>query len=187
MSDLPHAAERPSAGLNLSSLESAIRGGQSGQALVPGDPDASLVYSKVAKGEMPLGNPLPAEDREAFRRWIGKGAPWGMVELPTGKKADRNWWSLQPLKAISPPDDATAPEPWRHSPIDRWIFAEMAKKGLQPGPEADRRTLIRRACFDLIGLPPSPEEIDAFVADPNPNAYESLIDTLLASPRYGER
>ena len=182
-----HNTKKPSAGLDLTTRESAIAGGQMGQALVPGDPEASLIYSKVANGQMPFGNPLPPEDRELFRRWVESGAPWGMVSAHTRAKADRNWWSLQPLKVSDAPAREQIPDNWNRSPIDRWVYAGLIEKELSPAPEADRRTLIRRASFDLIGLPPSPEEIEAFVADPNPNAYESLLDRLLASPRYGER
>ena len=182
-----HDAEQRTSGLDLSRREGAIEGGQGGKALVSGDPDASLMYRRVASGEMPLGNPLPNEERETLRRWIQGGAPWKMVFSHERKRADQTWWSLQPLKSTLPPANESVPKAWQKSPIDRWIHAGITEKGLSPAPEADRRTLIRRAFFDLIGLPPSPEEIEAFVSDPNPQAYEALVDRLLASPRYGER
>ena len=182
-----HNVEKPTSGLDLSRRGGAIAGGQSGPALVPGDPEASLMYRKVAAGEMPFGNPLPPQDREIIRRWIEAGASWGMVSSHERKRADGTWWSLQPLKTAQLPASDNIPDDWRRSPIDRWVYAGMARKGLRPAPEADRRTLMRRAYFDLIGLPPSPEELEDFVSDPNPRAYEALIDRLLASPRYGER
>ena len=182
-----HDAEQRTSGLDLSRLEGAIEGGQGGEALVPGDPEASLMYQRVASGEMPLGNPLPNEEREILRRWVEAGAPWKTAFSHERKRADRTWWSLQPLKWTPPASNENAPKAWQQSPIDRWIHAGVIEKGLHHAPEADRQTLIRRAFFDLIGLPPSPEEIEAFASDPNPDAYEALIDGLLVSPRYGER
>ena len=101
-------------------------------------------------------------------------------------KADQDWWSLRPLAAVEPPS-AGIPAEWRGNPIDRFIYARLAAAGLKPNPPADRRTLIRRVSYDLTGLPPTPEETAAFVSDDPPNAYEQLVDRLLASPRYGEQ
>ena len=119
--------------------------------------------------------------------WIAEGAPWpeGVV-VKERSKADRNWWSLRPLSASEPPADGI-PSEWTANPIDRFIYAKLAAAGLQPNPPADRRTLIRRVTYDLTGLPPTPEEIDAFVGDQSADAYEKLVDRLLASPRYGEQ
>ena len=101
-------------------------------------------------------------------------------------KADRNWWSLRPLSTKEPSAEGIPPA-WSKNPIDRFIYARLTAAGLQPNPPADRRTLIRRVTYDLTGLPPTPEEIEAFVNDPSPTAYEKLVDRLLASPRYGEQ
>ncbi len=185
-----HNAATKSAGLDLSSLASALEGGQRGPALVPGKADASVMFQRIEAGEMPLGNPLPPEERELVRLWIEAGAPWsGKLGRPTEARprANADWWSLQPLSAPEPPAPDGLPEAWAGSPIDRWVYAKLRQEGLDPAPPADRRTLIRRAFFDLVGLPPTPKQIEAFVADRSENAYEKLIDRLLASPHYGER
>ena len=169
-----HGAKSKVAGLDLSTRETALKGGSKGPALKPGTANESLLIARVDKGEMPPTAPLPLEERETLRRWIDAGATWS--EAIAERRAGRDWWSLQPLRAF--------PEP---SSVDHWISAALSAKGLQPSPEADRRTLIRRLTFDLIGLPPSPEEVDDFLRDGRPDAYERLVDRLLASPHYGER
>src|SRR6185437_7018393 len=93
----------------------------------------------------------------------------------------------RPLAQVSPPRPATLPEGWADNPIDQFVFAKLAEKGLSPSRPADRRTFIRRASYDLLGLPPTPEDVEAFVADPSPDAYERLIDQMLDSPHYGEQ
>ena len=98
-----------------------------------------------------------------------------------------NWWALQPLGKPQVPLPPSITKDWSHSAIDRFIYAKLQEKGLHPSPPADRTTLIRRATFDLLGLPPTPEEVDAFVNDNSPDAYEKLVDRLLNSPQYGER
>ena len=187
-----HNATQKTAGLDFSSRSGALKGGERGPALVPGDAEGSLLYQRVAAGEMPLGNPLPNDERDLLRRWIEAGATW---HADPGKHGERpragpDWWSFQPLRRSALPDaehtDLTWKE-WRKSPIDRWVYHKLRQANLQPSPPADRRTLIRRATFDLLGLPPTPEEVAAFVNDPRPDAYERLIDRLRASPRYGER
>ena len=133
------------------------------------------------------GAPLPSEEVARIRRWIAEGAVWpAHVVVRQTAKADGSWWSLQPLVATDPPQPDGLPEDWQFNPIDRWVYAELSTRQLRPNPPADRRTLIRRATYDLTGLPPSPEEVAAFVDHPEPNAYEQLIDRLLASPQYGE-
>jgi hypothetical protein len=146
------------------------KGGKRGPAIVPGKPDASVLYRLISGGQpaMPkTGEPFTKQQVESIRQWIQQGAPWVETE---------EWWSLQPLK-----------RPTTHNSIDAFVLAKLSEKGLKPSPEADRRTLIRRLTYDLHGLPPAPEEVDAFVADRSPDAYERLVDRLLASPRYGER
>ncbi len=185
-----HNSTAKMSGLDLSTRESALAGGGKGPALVPGDPKASLLYQRVAAGEMPPGDPLPTEAKAALHAWIADGADWtdALANVDERPRADPNWWSLQPLSKARPPQTDEAPESWRRSPIDRFIYAELQKKGLRPAPRADRRVLIRRATFDLLGLPPTPEQVEAFVNDADDEgAYERLIDRLLASPQYGER
>lgn len=180
-----HSATARAGGLVLDSREGALKGGKNGPALVPGNATASALVRLVREGKMPVGNPLPGADRELLARWVNNGAPWtAKLAAAERKRAGLDWWSLQPLRRVEPPlvDGA-----WSRSAIDRFLMAAMAAKGLRPSPVADRRTLIRRATFDLTGLPPTPEEVDAFVKDTSANAYESLVDRLLASPAYGER
>ena len=165
-----HNDDVHSSGLSLSTMARMRKGGKRGPAVVPGKPDESMLYRVISGGQpfMPKeGAPLTDAQVEIIRQWILNGAPWTEAA---------NWWSLQPLA-----------KPVTHHSIDDFILAKLREKGLHPSPEADRRTLIRRLTYDLHGLPPTPEEVDAFLADRSPNAYELLVDRLLASPRYGER
>jgi mono/diheme cytochrome c family protein len=160
--------------------------------VVPGDPAASYLLEVVtgANGEPPAmpkeGDPLTPAQIDTLRRWIADGAVWpdGLI-LRQAPKADLTWWSLQPLAEVAPPEIASAPPEWQSSEIDRFVWAKLDEQGLRPNPPADRRTLIRRVTYDLTGLPPTPEEVVAFVADASPDAYAQLIDRLLESPRYG--
>src|SRR5262249_45100766 len=125
---------------------------------------------------------------QVLQRWIAGGAKWGTdpidrYAVTTDSRAGYDWWSLQPLVRAPAPADS----PWLRSPLDGYVLVKLRAKGLEPSPEADRRTLIRRLSFDLLGLPPSPEEVAQFEADRAPDAYERLVDRLLASPHYGER
>jgi hypothetical protein len=182
-----HDATARTSGLDLTNRDSALRGGKGGPALVPGNPEASLLAKKVTAGLMPPGNPLPDEERATLINWIRAGAPWSTAIQAARRRAGPDWWSLQPLHEVSPPATPDPPGEWSRSPIDRLIYAALRQKGLKPSPPADRRTLIRRASFDLLGLPPSPEDVKAFMADQREDAYERLIDRLLNSPAYGER
>ncbi|HEY3840679.1 MAG TPA: DUF1549 and DUF1553 domain-containing protein, partial [Bryobacteraceae bacterium] len=146
--------------------------------IVPGKPEESLLYRLISTNPpaMPkAGEPLTRKQVESIRQWIAGGAPW---------TESGNWWSLQPLQRPAVPNIESK---WIRTPIDNFILAKLREKGLEPSPEADRRTLIRRLSYDLHGLPPTPVEVDAFLADRSPDAYEHLVDRLLASPRYGER
>jgi hypothetical protein len=161
--------------------------------VVPADPDGSYLLELVsaAAGEKPLmpkeGPPLSAREISTLRQWIRDGAHWpAEVVVKDRSKADRNWWSLRPLAASEPPTAGIAAE-WSANPIDWFIYARLAAAGLRPSPPADRRTLIRRVTYDLTGLPPTPAETEAFVNDRSGDAYEKLVDRLLASPRYGEQ
>lgn len=170
-------------------------GGASGQAITPGNADESLLFQHIASGEMPKEegvhkDPLLKEEIELFRTWIDTGAHWpegrvlDLFERTTPRRAGRDWWSLKAVHASpipSLPGAATA------NPIDAFISLHLRERGLVPAPKADPRTLLRRLSFDLIGLPPSPLELDEFLADASPNAWEHLVDRLLASPHYGER
>jgi mono/diheme cytochrome c family protein len=162
--------------------------------IVAGDPSASRLIevvspSGIEKPEMPKeGDPLSPAQVETLRRWVTEGAAWPEgVALKEPSKADGSWWSLRPLSHRRRPSPEGISAEWAAHPIDRFVFQELAEKGLSPNPPADRATLIRRLTFDLTGLPPTPEEIEDFVADDSADAYERLVDRLLASPHYGER
>ena len=171
--------------LDLSSRDAALKGGTRGPALAPTDPSESLLLSRVAADEMPPGSPLSSADKETLREWIAAGAAW--PERIEERRAGADWWSLQPLRDPLPPRPRTGSRNWMASPVDRWVLAGLETAGLRPAPEARPRDLIRRVSFALRGLPPEPEEVDAFLKDASPDAYEGLLDRLLASPHYGER
>lgn len=180
-----HSGPNAQQGLQISSAAGLLRGGASGAAVVPGHPESSLLMAKIS-GEKPLmppiGERLPPEQIEVIRQWISQGA--ADDTKGAGAERDATWWSLRPLNRPEPPaTDST----WPRTAIDRFILARLSEKGLRPSREAGRRTLIRRLTFDLHGLPPTPEEVKAFLDDSSPDAYEKLVDRLLASPRYGER
>ncbi len=187
-----HNDEDHKGGLSLATGAGARKGGDSGLAIAPGKPVDSLLltYIEGEKPEMPKNAPaLSKADVETIRAWIQAGADW--PEGPALKNRQfegQTWWSLRPLGRPVVPPSTHAPQGIdSRSPIDAFIHAKLAEKHLNGSPEADRRTLIRRLSFDLHGLPPDPGEIDEFVADPDPAAYERLVDRLLASPRFGER
>jgi mono/diheme cytochrome c family protein len=181
-----HAGEEPAGGLDLTDRAAAIRGGESGAALRPKDAAGSLVYRKVAAGKMPPKERLRAEQVALIRTWIESGAEWDSeLAAPAGTTVPSGLWALRPLVPPVPPPSRTASS--LVNPVDAFIGARLERAGLTLAPPADRLTLIRRATFDLLGLPPTPEEIEAFLGDDSPAAYETLIDRLLASPHYGER
>lgn len=162
---------------------------------VPGKPEESHLWEMVTPqidGKRPAmpkeGKPLNAEELALVRRWIVEGAVWPEdVVVREKPKADATWWSLQPLAKIEPPLSADVTPEWLANPIDRFVVARLVEQGLRPNPPADRRSLIRRVSYDLTGLPPSTAEVEAFVADTATDAYEKLVDRLLASPEYGEQ
>jgi len=166
-------------------LQTILKGGKRGPAVVPGNAEASLLYKAVKReGElqMPPGKtPLTPSEVTVLRDWINAGARWESASSATAA----SWWSFR--KPVKPPPAAVKNAGWVRNPIDAFILAKIEQNGLRPAPEADRRTLVRRACFDLHGLPPTPEQVEEFVNDASTNAYEKLIERLLASPRYGER
>jgi mono/diheme cytochrome c family protein len=184
-------------GLRVDSRESLLKGGSRGPALVPNDPGKSLMIQAVRQtGElkMPKGGKLTPEEVQNLTEWVKMGAPWPQskkILAATGgapykiSPEQRAFWSFQPLKTPATPSVKNAS--WAKTAIDRFVLAKLESQGIPPAPPADRRTLIRRATFDLIGLPPTPEEIEAFEKDKSPQAFEKVVDRLLASPRYGER
>jgi len=180
-----HDSLKKKGGLDLTRRAAALKGGDNGTALAPGNSTDSLLYKRVAAGEMPPGNPLSPEQVAAFKKWIDGGAAYAREPLVPSGRAGPDWWSLQKIVRPTPP--AVKNEKWVRTPIDRFILGKLESKGLEPAPEADRRTLLRRVTFDLTGLPPTPEEVEAFLKDTSREAYEKKVDQLLASPRYGER
>ncbi|MGC1276005.1 MAG: DUF1553 domain-containing protein [Planctomycetaceae bacterium] len=188
-----HNTDDRKGGLSLASRDDALTGGESGFAIVPGDPSASYLLDLVTphdgRAEMPKeAEPLDEAEIDAIRAWIVAGATWpdGRT-LDTAQVADTDWWSLRP--PVKPPVPAVASTDVMRvrNPIDAFVLTKLHENGLSFSPEADRRMLIRRLSFDLTGLPPSPAEVEAFVASDDPLAYERLVDLLLASPHYGER
>jgi len=180
-----HAAGEMEGGLALDSRSGWQQGGSLGPALVPGQPDRSLLVRAIryadADLKMPPDGKLSEADIAQLVDWIQRGAPDPRVIEQT-KLGD--WWSLRPLAR---PRVHKVERPGAHNPIDAFIQARVREKGLIPAVEADRRTLIRRVTFDLHGLPPDPADIEKFVRDPDPLAYEKLVERLLAGPQYGER
>jgi hypothetical protein len=183
-----HGGEKTSHGLRVDSRAALLKGGERGPALVPGDPDKSLLIQAIRHGrddlKMPPARRLPDAVVADFVAWVKNGAAWPAVSVrSSGFEAQRHW-AFQPVRRVTPPAD---PSGWAESPIDRFIAAGLRAQGLTPVASADRRALIRRVTFDLVGRPPTPQEVAAFLADSTPNAYEKLVDRLLASPHYGER
>ncbi|QDT44862.1 Planctomycete cytochrome C [Gimesia alba] len=178
-------------GLSLESHSSTLKGGESGSILVAGKPDESplLDYVSGPEPEMPKkGKPLSKTEIETLRQWIKAGAPWpDGTRIREAQLSQTDWWSFQPLKKPAVPALSAENQKRVRTPVDAFLLARLQEKNLSFSPDADRRTLIRRLYFDLIGLPPTPAEINKFVNDPSPRAYERLVDQLLASPRYGER
>jgi hypothetical protein len=180
--------------LLLDSRAAILKGGVSGPAVTPGDIDKSLLIEAVRYGredlQMPPKGKLTAAEIKVLEEWVRRGAVFPGTSTSVNESGidwakGRAFWSFQPPKHAATPTVANTA--WPQKPIDAFILAELEKRNLAPSKGADRRVLIRRATFDLIGLPPTPEEIDAFVNDKNPDAYPRLIDRLLASPHYGER
>ncbi|MGE0128344.1 MAG: PSD1 and planctomycete cytochrome C domain-containing protein [Blastocatellales bacterium] len=184
-------------GLLLDSIEAMLKGGASGQpAVVPGDPEKSLLIKAIrytdARLQMPMGGKLPDRTIKDFEDWVKMGAPAPRDSTtiasnqPSYNFEDaRKFWSFQPVKDHTPPKVKN--EAWIKSPIDRFILAELEERGLRPVADAGKRAVIRRATFDLTGLPPSPEEVEEFLKDASPNAFEKVVNRLLGSQAYGEK
>jgi len=193
-------------GLRVDARASLLTGGGRGPALVPGDPDRSLLIQAVrhslAELKMPPQGKLEPREIDDLTRWIKAGAVWpetivsssaasATASSATGSGAkiitaeQRNFWAFRPVQKPELP--AVGNQAWVRTPIDRFVLARLDAQGLEPSPPAAKRTLIRRAYFDLIGLPPTPEQVDAFLGDTSPNAFLAVVEELLASPHYGER
>ncbi len=186
-----HGGSQREGKLSLATERGALKGGLSGEAVVPGQPDESLLWVYVESDDMPKDRPpLSEEEKKTLKSWIEQGGKWGMERVDpflvsTDRRAGYDWWSLQPVS--QPPLPSVSNPQWARNEVDRFVLEQLEARGLKPAPEADRRTLIRRVSFDLTGLPPEPEEVERFVKDPDPQAYEKLVDRLLDSPQYGER
>jgi len=189
-----HGPDQQSGKLRVDSLEALMKGGARGTSFTPGHPEQSLLLKVVmhvdGTPKMPPGKKLSEPQIAALARWVQMGAPWpaagaGGQGLGIGGKDRAKHWAFQPVRKRAIP--AVKNKAWVKTPVDAFILAELEKNGLKPAPAADRRTLLRRASFDVTGLPPTPAEIDAFVNDKSPNAWEKVIERLLASPAYGER
>ena len=184
---------QPMGGLRLDSEESFRMGGSRGQPVAPGQPENSILITAIRHRDevlrMPPTGRLNDRDIATLTTWVKLGAPWGYaVESADG---DENGASDSSLWAFRPPQNPPIPDVkdrrWVRSPVDAFVLAELEAKGLRPAPPASKRTLIRRATFDLVGLPPTPEQIESFLADDSADAFAGVVESLLASPRYGER
>lgn len=187
-----HNPDQKMAGLDLSTFAGVMAGGSSGPVIAPGKAERSLLWKMVDTGQMPMGGKLTEAEKQTLKAYIEQGR-FPAADLDAAQKAReaaritpeaRNWWSFR--KPVKPPVPAIKNTDLAKTPIDAFILAKLEPKGWSLQPEADRVTLIRRAYFDLIGLPPTTAEVRAFVEDKSPKAYEKVIDGLLASPHYGE-
>ena len=187
-----HNPVNPSGGLDLSSYQSMVQGGESGSPIAA-EVETSLLLKRVVQSEMPpekngKSQALTVEEQLVLKEWIASKAPWptgrvlDLYERTTAKRAGRDWWAWQPIAQSPAANSATLPDS-----IDTIIGDSLKPHSLTPSPQADRRTLLRRLSFDLIGLPPTSEEISVFEQDDAPNAYEKIVDQLLASKHFGER
>ncbi len=187
-----HGPDRQESGLRLDSRPGWMKGGDRGPAIVPGDPENSILLLAVKHADPNLQMPeekLSDADIAAIEKWIREGAvdPRETAEASSKHVVSdpRTFWSFQPVRDLDPP--AVSQPDWVRTPVDAFILAQLDTNGLKPSPRADARTLVRRAYFDLIGLPPTPEQVAAFEREPTQDAWARLIDQLLASPQYGER
>src|SRR6185369_4809646 len=184
-----HGADKQQAGLRLDSRDGVMTGGDTGAAIVPGNPDESLLIAAVKQtGElkMPPKSKLTGRQIADLAKWIEMGAPFpAEVAKRQARTRDPNHWAFQPLQEQVVPTVNNSE--WPRSDLDRFVLAKLEAAGLSPAASADKRTLIRRVTFDLIGLPPTLEAIDTFLKDDRPDAFPRVVDRLLESPAYGER
>ncbi|MBI3696831.1 MAG: DUF1549 domain-containing protein, partial [Acidobacteria bacterium] len=182
-----HNQRTRTSGLSLESRDDVLTGGNRGPAVKPGVPNESrLIQAVEQQGElkMPLGGHLKDEQIAVLRQWIEQGVPWP-EDSAARKRPGWDHWAFQPPKRPALP--AVKNSTWVRNPIDNFILARLEREKVKPSPEADGNTLLRRISLDLIGLPPTPQEIQEFLTDTSPNAYDKVVDRLLASPHYGER
>jgi len=185
-----HSAKAQMGQLRLDAKNPAMAGGQSGKVIAPGHAADSILFQRVAglgnQARMPMGGMLSPGQIEKIRVWINQGAEWpeayNSASAPVEVK--KHWAFIAPVRPVTP---KVTQAKWVSNPVDAFILARLESEKLKPSPEADRTTVLRRLSLDLIGLPPTPEEIDAFIKDRSPKAYEKQVDRLLASPHYGER
>jgi len=186
-----HGAAKQWADLRLDTRAGFLKGGENGPVVVPGKPDESRLIEAVryqGETQMPPDAPLKPEQVAILERWVRIGAPWPEVDPAVANSKEQVWrehWAFQPVARVTPPDNPDLVSV--ASPVDRFVQQRLKEAGLASSPAADRRTLIRRVTYDLTGLPPSPAEVEAFVGDSRPEAYEELVERLLASPHYGEQ
>lgn len=192
-----HGEKKQKAGLRLDGRADVLKGGETGPAIVAGKPDESLLISAVRYADenlqMPPKERLTGSEVAVLEKWVALGAPWPAEQARVRVERDRHgfsaedraYWAFQPVRRSAPP--ALSGNRWVRNDVDRFIAARHAEHALAPAPEADRSELVRRIYLDVHGLPPTRAQIDAFVGDRRPDAYERLVDDLLASPRYGER
>ncbi|MDA2930909.1 DUF1549 domain-containing protein, partial [Acidobacteria bacterium AH-259-O06] len=182
-----HSEETRTSGLSLETRDGILQGGSRGPAVRPGDSSQSRLIQAVEQVgdlKMPPTGKLRAEEITALRRWVDLGLPWP-TDSQASKSPRSDHWAFQPIRRPSVP--RVKDTSWVRNAIDNFILARLEQEGLEPSPEADRVTFIRRLSLDLLGLPPNPGEVDAFLADEQPDAYQRLVDRLLESPHYGER
>ncbi len=180
-----HSSDGPKGNLDLTSRQLAIKGGDSGAALNLEQPLKSPLWQRIVAEEMPPKHPLNAGERDLIQRWLTAGAPWNdgaidPLKYSSTERAGYDWWSLQPLQSIRPPGNGG-------HPIDAFLEAQRQAARLTASPPATRSVLLRRLSYDLLGLPPSPADLENFSAETAPGAVERIVDRLLASPHYGER
>jgi hypothetical protein len=184
-----HSGDHPKGELDLTTNKGLLAGGASGPVIKPGQAKDSLLFQFVRDSKMPPKKPLTAAEVDLLRRWLDAGAKWEGAALTVPRivtgRAGKDWWSLQPIHRPKVPSVSHAT--WVRNPIDAFILARLDDKDLRPNPAADRQTYIRRVTVDLTGLLPTPEETADFQNDKSPDAFEKLVDRLLASPHYGER
>jgi mono/diheme cytochrome c family protein len=192
-----HSADKIRGGLVVDSLDALLAGGDSGPAIVAGQPEKSLLIEAVRYAnedlQMPPKNKKLSEPQiAALTEWIRLGAPWPKTVSTKNVRPrgvitddDRKWWAFQPLQQAAVPENREDNH-WSQNEIDRFVLDKLAREDLTPAPPATKAVLLRRVYFDLVGLPPTPVELDAFLADPAPDAFAKVVDRLLASPHYGE-
>ncbi|MBI5757114.1 MAG: DUF1549 domain-containing protein, partial [Planctomycetales bacterium] len=186
-----HGEKKQQAGLRLDSRDAAIKGSDNGPILVPGKPDDSQLVAAIGHGgdlKMPPKGKLPDDAIAALTEWVRLGLPWPASSRSNVARAADAWkthWAFQPVR--DPVLSTVRHTAWPRGPIDHFILAQLETHGLTPSPAAEKPVLLRRVTFDLIGLPPTPEEVAAFEADQSPDAFARVVDRLLASPHYGER